>query len=67
MFSEAADILLLDNPARRNLHEETAARLRGELDEGQRRKFDEMHDSGEIERERRERGEDCLMVWVITE
>jgi hypothetical protein len=50
----------------RNLREASATMVRERLTNDQRKKFDEMlTNADEIMKERRERGEDCSMIWMV--
>jgi hypothetical protein len=52
----------------RMLREATASRARDELTEVQRKRFDEMgQDKEQVMKQRRERGEDCAMIWLVVE
>jgi hypothetical protein len=52
----------------RMLREATASRVRDELNDAQRKMFDEMRESKQqIMKQRRERGEDCEMIWLVAE
>src|SRR5436853_103576 len=47
-----------------DLRETTALKVRDQLNDDQKRKFDELrNDKNERMKERRERGEDCSMIW----
>jgi hypothetical protein len=52
----------------RNIRQASASMLRDLLNEDQKAKFDEMlRDKTEIMNQRREKGEDCALIWIAVE
>src|SRR5574341_329573 len=49
----------------RSLREASASQVRGQLNDGQKKRFDEMRqDAHERMKERQARGEDCSLIWM---
>jgi hypothetical protein len=52
----------------RSVRHESTSQLRGLLNEDQKAEFDDMlRDKTEIKNQRREKGEDCTLIWIVVE